>query len=135
MSDDGASTPDGVLDQFRQAWNAGDAVAFGQLFTEDATYVIFRGDVMVGREAIQQAHHEVFTRWQPGTQLIVKRLHARQLDAHTVVLLTIGGIGSGAIEFDKFQTVTLVRREGRWLIAAFQNTEMSEQSRQRYAPG
>ncbi len=46
------------------------------------------------------------------------------LDDDTAVILTKGGIGTDRIEFDKFQTFTLVRREDRWFIAAFQNTEM-----------
>jgi hypothetical protein len=32
-----APDPRSVLDRYRQAWDAADATAFGQLFTEDAT--------------------------------------------------------------------------------------------------
>ena len=38
-----------VLAAYRDAWNAGDADAFGDLFTADATYVIFLGDALLGR--------------------------------------------------------------------------------------
>lgn len=131
MTDDhGAASPEGVLEAFRQAWDAADAPAYGRLFTEDATYVIFMGDVMIGREEIQHTHHEVFTKWQRGTKLLVKAVNVRYLDDETAVVLTIGGIGTGVIEYDKYQTFTLVRREDRWLIAAFQNTEMSSRAKQ-----
>ncbi|WP_218952353.1 SgcJ/EcaC family oxidoreductase [Amycolatopsis anabasis] len=61
-----ATTPAQVLALFREAWDAGDASAYGKLFTEDATYVIFTGHALLGREQIQNNHHEVFTKWQKG---------------------------------------------------------------------
>ncbi|WP_020499089.1 SgcJ/EcaC family oxidoreductase [Sciscionella marina] len=120
-----ATTTAQVLELYREAWDSGDASAFGNLFTEDATYVIFTGHALCGRKQIQNDHHEVFTRWQKGTRLLVEALQTTMLDDNTAVILTQGGIGTESIEFDKFQTFTLVRREERWFIAAFQNTEMS----------
>lgn len=133
MSEVGASSPKEVLDLFAEAWGRGDADAFSRLFAADATYATFLGDVLVGREAIRETHHDIFTKWQKGTQLIVKAIQTRQLANDVTVLLTIGGMGQGDPEFDKFQTFTLVKRDDRWLIAAFQNTEMSSRSRPTYA--
>ncbi|MGN6761454.1 MAG: SgcJ/EcaC family oxidoreductase [Leifsonia sp.] len=128
-----ATTPEEVLVRFRQAWDAGDADAYSQLFTQDATYVIFMGELQVGREQIRETHHDVFTKWQKGTKLIVKAIETRQLDNDTVVLLTVGGIGTKTIDYDKFQTFVLVRRDGGWLISAFHNTEMSKRLKKQYA--
>ena len=36
------------------------------------------------------------------------------------------------ITLDKVQTYTLVRRDGRWACAAFQNTKMSRRTRRAY---
>ena len=130
-----ATTPEEVLSLFRQAWDAGDAEAYAQLFTEDATYVIFLGDILMGKDEIRRTHHDVFTKWQKGTKLLVKAVSTRQVDADTVVLLTVGGIGVTEIVYDKFQTFVLVRREGRWLIAAFHNTEMSSRAKKREQQG
>ncbi|MEY9858231.1 uncharacterized protein (TIGR02246 family) [Catenulispora sp. GAS73] len=56
------------LDQIRRAWDAADATAYAALFAEDASYVIFLGDAMFGRDQIGQTHHDVFTKWQkPST--------------------------------------------------------------------
>ncbi len=126
-----AHNPADVLELLRQAWDAGDAEAYGQLFTEDATYVIFRGDALLGRDQIRQAHHDLFTR-QQGTTLIFKALQTTMIDESTCVILTIGGIGTGELVYDKLQTCTLARRDDHWLIAAFQNTEMSGRSQEQY---
>jgi uncharacterized protein (TIGR02246 family) len=128
-----AQRPDEVLDLFRRAWDAGDAEAYGRLFTEDATYVIFLGDALLGRQEIQDTHHDVFTKWQKGTKLIVQALQTTMLSDDTAVILTRGGIGTGPITYDKYQTFTLVRRDGRWLIAAFHNTEMSNRAKQQHS--
>jgi hypothetical protein len=48
-------------------------------------------------------------------------------------VLTVGGIGTGgSVPYDKLQTFTFVRREGRWFCAAFQNTKMSPDAERRY---
>lgn len=118
------------LERIRQAWDAGDAAGYAAQFAEDASYVIFMGDAMFGRTAIAQTHHEVFTRWQKGTRMAVKPVNVRMPNKFTAVVTTVGGIGTGdRIKFDKFQTFTLHRREGRWECVAFQNTEMSRRSK------
>ena len=124
-----AKTPEDVLFLFRQAWDAGDAEAYSELFTEDASYVIFMGDVMIGKDEIRNTHPEVFTKWQKGTKLLVKAIDSRQVNEDTIILVTVGGIGVGDIVYDKFQTFVLVRRDSRWLIAAFHNTAMSVRSK------
>ncbi|MBP0458898.1 SgcJ/EcaC family oxidoreductase [Streptomyces montanisoli] len=126
-------TVEEFLGRIRDAWDAGDASRYAAQFAEDASYVIFMGDAMLGRAAIEQTHHEVFTRWQKGTRMVVKPIDVRMPDACTAVVTTVGGIGRGSrIGFDKFQTFTLHRQEGRWECVAFQNTEMSRRSKRAY---
>src|SRR5438105_595045 len=83
------------LDRIRRAWGAADAKTYGEQFAEDATYVIFLGDAMVGREEIASTHHDVFTKWQRGTRMVVKPIKVTPIDAESVVVLTVGGIGKG----------------------------------------
>jgi uncharacterized protein (TIGR02246 family) len=125
--------PQGVLDHLRDAWDAADVSAFARLFTEDATYVIWRGDVLTGRSEIQQAHHDLFTR--SPTKMRVRAVDTRLLDEHTAIVLTIGGTGEGDASYDKLQTVVMVRQEEGWMVAAFHNTAMSDRSKQRYQSG
>lgn len=118
------------LDCLRKAWDAGDARAYAGLFTENASYVIFLGDALIGREEIERSHLDVFERWQKGSKMAIKPIAIHFPDADVCIALTVGGIGVNTpIAYDKIQTVTLVRIEDRWLCAAFHNTEMSDRSR------
>lgn len=128
-------TVEGFLDRIRDAWDAGDASGYAAQFAVDASYVIFMGDAILGRAAIEQTHHEVFTRWQKGTRMAVRPIDIRMPDESTAVVTTIGGIGKGSrIDFDKFQTFTLRRHDGHWECIAFQNTKMSRRSKRTYRP-
>ena len=72
MSDALQGAVETFLDQFRAAWDAGDARSFAGLFTSDATYVIFLGEALVGRDEIERNHVDVFARWQRGTRMAVR---------------------------------------------------------------
>ncbi|WP_433177152.1 SgcJ/EcaC family oxidoreductase [Actinoallomurus sp. CA-150999] len=133
METTGRDTVEAFLERIRQAWDVGDADAYARQFAEDASYVIFLGDAMFGRAAIGQTHHEVFTKWQKGTRMIISPIDVRTVDTDTAVVTTVGGIGKGNnIDYDKFQTYTLRRRDGRWECVAFQNTEMSRRAKRTY---
>lgn len=131
MSDkmDGEASLDTVeacLERIRSAWDRGDAHAYAGEFTEDATYVIFLGEALRCRAEIAATHVDVFGKWQRGTKMAVKPLSIRSIGKDTVSILTIGGLGDAEpIRFDKLQTFTFVRRNGRWMCSAFQNTKMS----------
>src|SRR6184192_531187 len=58
-----------VLDRLAQAWNDGDATAYGRLFTEDADYVTFFGLNFPGREAIEESHRALFEGPLKGSKL------------------------------------------------------------------
>lgn len=128
-------TVEAYLERVRQAWDAGDASAYAREFAEDATYVIFLGDPLLGRAEIERTHVPVFQKWQKGTRMVVKPIAIRQVNAEALTVLTVGGIGKGRdIPFDKLQTYTLARRHGRWVCTAFQNTSMSRSSLRAYRP-
>jgi uncharacterized protein (TIGR02246 family) len=128
-------TVEDCLGRIRSAWNAGDAHAFADAFTEDATYVIFLGEALIGCEEIIANHVEVFAKWQKGTRMEIEAIRNRPISEDVAVVLTAGGIGKGVVACDKLQTLTLVRRSGRWLCAAFHNTAMSKDAMRRYNPG
>jgi uncharacterized protein (TIGR02246 family) len=119
-----------VLDRFRQAWDAADATAFGQLFTEDATYVIWAGDILRGRQEIEQTHRDLFA--AAATTVRFDVLDTRLVGTDAAVVLTAAGIGSDHVDYDKFQTLVMTRSNDGWLIAALHNTAMSDQSQLHY---
>lgn len=125
--DDTITAPDtieAVLTRLSSAWDDGDAAAFAREFTEDATYVIFVGLVNEGRRSIEVAHVPVFEKWQKGSRMRIEVRSVRYLGDDVAIVLTEGGIGKGRrVPVDKVQTFTMVRRDGRWQCAAFQNTK------------
>ncbi len=59
-----------VLAGVKDAWNAGDAIAFAGLFAEDADYVTFFGLNVPGRDAIEASHRALFEGPLKGSQLV-----------------------------------------------------------------
>ena len=117
-------TIEGFLERIVSAWNAGDATAYAEEFTDDATYVVFMGLVLRGREAIEAEHVPVFSTYQRGSRMSIRVLDVRMPADDVAVVVSVGGIGTGRrIPEDKVQSFTLVREEGRWRCAAFQNTK------------
>ena len=136
MAETTQDTVEKCLERIRLAWNAGDARAYAGEFTEDATYVIFLGEPLLGRREIERNHVDVLTKWQKGTRMAIKPISVRPIDADAASVLTVGGLGAGdGIAYDKLQTFTLVRHDGRWMCAAFQNTRMSRRAKRVYNPG
>ena len=120
------TTPDTIeaaLARLSAAWDAGDAAAYAREFTTDATYVIYAGIVYEGRDAIERGHVPVFEQWQKGSRMRMRVRSVRHLGDDVAVVLTEGGIGKRRIPVNKVQTFTMVRRDGRWRCAAFQNTK------------
>jgi uncharacterized protein (TIGR02246 family) len=132
MAESRNETIEDCLNRIRTAWNAGDATAFASEFTEDATYVIYSGIPLVGRAEIERMHVHPLGR---GTRMKLKVLSERAVMDGVTVVLTIGGVGEGAvIPYDKVQTLTLVRQGNRWMCTAFQNTEMSPADKRLHNP-
>jgi hypothetical protein len=60
-------------------------------------------------------------------------LNAPLVDDNTAIVLTKAAVGGeGSLNYDKFQTSLLIRRDGQWMIAAAQGTAMSDRSKERY---
>jgi len=118
-----------TLTSLAAAWNDGDATAYADLFTPDATYVIFDGTVVRGRAAIEEGHRALFAgplrgfRMEPPTAAVP----VRYLGAGVAHVLATGGTrppGQEELPSDRASVVSfvLVRDGEDWRIAAFQNT-------------
>jgi uncharacterized protein (TIGR02246 family) len=118
-----------TLTRLAAAWNDGDATAYADLFTPDATYVIFDGTVTRGRAAIEEGHRALFAgplrgfRMDPPTAAVP----IRYLTPDTAHVLVTGGTrppGQEEVPADRASVVSfvLVRAGADWKIAAFQNT-------------
>ena len=102
MSHEFPNAVETFLERFRRAWDAGDAAAYAALFTANASYVIFLGEAMVGREEIARNHADVFAHWQKGTRMAVKAISIQPLGADIGTFVTVGGIATeNPIALDK----------------------------------
>ncbi len=133
MTDSKPDTIEHCLERMRAAAGAADAQAFAAEFDENATYVTFFGQAVLGRREIEGFHEAAFAKFPVGARMLIKTISVRSLGADFASVLTVGGIGKGPdIPYDKFQTFAMVRREGRWACAAFHNTEMNAASKQEH---
>ncbi|GAA3068677.1 SgcJ/EcaC family oxidoreductase [Pseudonocardia yunnanensis] len=132
-----ATTPglvDDTLARMAAAWNAGDAAAYASLFTADATYVAFNGQMMRGRTAIEDGHRWLFegplrsSRMTHAAGTAAAEHHIRFIRPDVALVHTAGGgvqlAGTAELTPDRESVVSLVLVEdgGSWQIAAFQNT-------------
>ncbi|MGW5396875.1 SgcJ/EcaC family oxidoreductase [Streptomyces sp. NPDC003952] len=134
-----------VLDRLVAAWEQHDAEAYGELFTEDATYITYVGTYYRGRRDIVESHRTLFAGFLKGTRLADEILDVRFYGPGAAVVNGRGDTykGKRPAKLTKIQTYTLVRDadagpEAPWRIAAFQNTRrkpLMEAVSYRFAPG
>jgi uncharacterized protein (TIGR02246 family) len=112
-----------------QAWSAHDADRYARLFTEDADVVNVLGWHWKGRAELERKLSRAFALVFARSQLSVHDVGVRFLKpdvaiAHVPWTMTgaLSPTGGTAPPQQGLQTQTLVKRDGRWGIAAFQNT-------------
>lgn len=125
--------------ELAEAWNRGDGAAYGECFTDDATYVAWVGTIYRGGRDIGRSHQVLFDTFLKGTKLTTEGdVDVRFYGEDTAVLTARGDVGKKPSKGAKVQTFTLVRQGGAWKIAAFQNTKrhtLLEQISFRFQPG
>ena len=121
-----------LLITLSEAWNAGDADAYGELFTEDATYVTFFGQILRGRPEIAAAHRWLFARIR-GSRMPAGVKSQQEISFLSPEVALIIGTGGGTAlpsqepTDDRASTVSFVavRRGTSWRFAHFQNTHVA----------
>jgi uncharacterized protein (TIGR02246 family) len=124
-----------MVKSIQEAWNAGDGKAFATPFAEDADYVVVNGMHIKGREAIGQGHQQIFDTFYKGStnRLTLENVRFIQPDvaiAHVQAHLTFYE-GENTREATARSTWVLARDDGKWSIAAFQNTPIVPPGEQR----
>ena len=117
--------------QARQAaaWNAHDAKAYANLFTEDGDVVNVLGWWWKGRATIQSKLTDAFAWVFKDSTMTITDVTSRLLDSSTAIAhvrWTMDGAkvppGAPAPPREGIQLQVLRKVAGRWLIASFQNT-------------
>jgi uncharacterized protein (TIGR02246 family) len=107
------------------AWAAQDAKAFADLFTPDGT-LILPGAYRKGREEIREFMAAGYAGPYQGTRVTGSPIDLKPLADGAVALLTTGGVlEPGETELSDKAAIRaswiLVRRDGRWQLAVYQN--------------
>ncbi|GLY39695.1 hypothetical protein Amsp01_057190 [Amycolatopsis sp. NBRC 101858] len=113
------------------AWAYGDADGFANVFTEDGT-MILPGIFKKGREEIRLFLKESFEGNYKGTQVTGRPIEIRFFTPDSGVLITQGGVlAAGETEVADSQSIraswTVVKRDGAWHLASYQNTPAKQQ--------
>jgi uncharacterized protein (TIGR02246 family) len=119
-----------VLAEYEVSWNGHDTAAFGGLFTEDCDYVNTAGVRWKGVQEIAQRNAELF---QKRLKRAVRRLTGVEVRFSTPDVALVHATwdvtgwsrpaGEAIPVLKEITTMTMVKTDGKWLIAAFQDTE------------
>ncbi|WP_378736269.1 SgcJ/EcaC family oxidoreductase [Nocardia brasiliensis] len=116
-----------LFERQAKAWNDGDAAAFAAEFAEDADYITWFGTHSRGRQEIYESHVPVFEKYLKNTRLDGEITGFRFLGPDVALVHGRGAVLKGRRRRNrrntKVQTTVLVRTNGEWRIAAFQNTK------------
>ncbi|WP_283133047.1 SgcJ/EcaC family oxidoreductase [Rhizohabitans arisaemae] len=116
-----------VQQQIVQAWAKHDADAFAEVFTEDGTMILPKNVFSKGRAEIRAFMAAAFAGPFKGTQVTGAPEQVRVLGPDVAVLVSRGGVlapGETEVagEREVLATWLLQRHDGRWKLAAYQNT-------------
>ena len=116
----------GVVKELEDAWNAGQADAFGAPMAENADFVTIRADHLRGRQAIIDSHTGVFTNFYAGSTKRFSMESVRMLreDVALAHVRAVLDSPSGPLkgQHEAAFSLVLLRENEKWEITAFQIT-------------
>lgn len=114
----------GLIDQQVKGWAAGDPDAYASVFTADADYVTFLGSHHRGREAIAASYVPLFRKLLKDTRLQIDVAQIRFLTPDVALIHANATVARRRRNRRnaRVNTSVAVRSDGRWSLAASQNT-------------
>jgi uncharacterized protein (TIGR02246 family) len=113
-----------LLAKLYAAWAAGDADAFADLYTDDAT-VVMPGVFHHGREAVRRYMAAGFAGPLRGSRGVDEPQQIRILGDVAILVSKAGILMSGEAELpserERFATWVLCKQDGDWRVAAYAN--------------
>ncbi|WP_437276431.1 SgcJ/EcaC family oxidoreductase [Sorangium sp. So ce375] len=119
-----------MLEALGEAWAREGASAVDAFYTPDSDYVTFDGSWLRGREANRRVHEELFAGVLAGTRLVCEIESVRFLGPDAAVVVSTGAVlwpwqkTTPASRRSRQMTVVVRGDDGRWRVAAFQNTRV-----------
>jgi uncharacterized protein (TIGR02246 family) len=116
-----------LYQQLMDGWNAASGNAFASPFEGNGDLVGFDGAHITGRHEIALFHQHLFDMILKGSRLVGKVRSVRFVTSDVAVMHTVGGtVMAGQTDLEpernSVQTLVAVKRNGKWSLAAFQNT-------------
>jgi uncharacterized protein (TIGR02246 family) len=120
-----------AMEALNDAWNNNDANAFADLYTEDATIVTVEGLYCKGREPIRGLMTMLYGGPFKGSKLFNKSEDVKFITPDVAVAISwnailFGGLTELPPEENRRATWTLAKKDGQWLVSAFQNVFITE---------
>jgi uncharacterized protein (TIGR02246 family) len=117
--------------QMETGWNAHDGKAFAAPFAADADYVVVNGMHAKGRNEIEKGHTGIFTTIYKDSRNAATIRSVRFLRKDVAVVHTEWNLeftaGGEMRKAHALSTMIMTRENGKWSIAAFQNTMIQPQ--------
>ncbi len=120
-----------LMSELAEAWNRGDAQAYGARYLAEGTFTNVNGSFYVGREAFNRRHEEVFRGIFKGTALALTTRELRfirpdvavvDIDASLSGLQAPPGVQAGPDgALHTCLLLVLVKERGSWWMTAYHN--------------
>ena len=117
---------DQLVGEIAEAWNAGDAPAYGARYCPDGTFTNTDGTLDLGRDEVVRTAEEAFQGVLAGTKFstAVRKVRLVRPDVAVVDLDTrVSGMPGGEVRIS--QMLVLVEEDDRWWITAQHNVMQS----------
>ncbi|TYK50546.1 SgcJ/EcaC family oxidoreductase [Actinomadura decatromicini] len=113
-----------MFDQMYKAWADGDAAAFADHYTDDAT-VVMPGVFHQGRQAVRDYMAAGFAGPLKGSRAVDEPQDVRVHGDTAVIVSRAGILMAGETEVpaegERLATWVVSKRDGRWLVSAYAN--------------
>jgi len=121
-----------LLGELSQAWERGDAKAFGERFQTDGTFTNVNGGFFIGREEFDRRHEDVFRGVFKSTRLALTVRQLRFVRADVAIAdldVAVSGCAARPLgaQVDPDGTLhsslllVLIKGSGKWWIATYHN--------------
>ena len=117
---------DQLLGEIAEAWNAGDARAYGARYCADGTFTNTDGTLDLGRDEVVHTAEKAFQGILAGTKLSLAVRKLRLVRPHVAVVdldARVSGMPGGEARIS--QMLVLVEEDDRWWITAQHNLMQS----------
>ena len=115
-----------LVGEIAEAWNAGDARAYGARYCPDGTFTNTDGTLDLGRDEVVHTAEEAFQGVLAGTKFstAVRKVRLVRPDVAVVDLDTrVSGMPGGEVQIS--QMLVLLQEDDRWWITAQHNVMQS----------